>query len=292
MNAVDVRVVPRDPELVRLEQHIGVRVADRRLEAVRGELDQQPERILEVDRVHEAAVLHPGVADPSFVKTLHRLRERRLGHGERDVMHDARLPRRRLLLGRPLLVREDRDQPAVAGIEVQMALRGVVEVRLLEDERHPERALPEVDGRLPVGAVDRDVVDALCLDLPHRYRSTSRPLYSDRSRLPYGTNSTRVCTTSNARILSRIASARSLSGSAPRASSTATGSGGSCATPGMAGRTRIWPLTRGVNPPMTSRTALGKTFTPRTMSMSSVRPKQRMRGPVRPHEHGPMRTTT
>ncbi len=30
----------------------------------------------------------------------------------------------------------------------------------------------------------------------------------------------------------------------------------------------------------------GKTLTPRTMSMSSVRPMQRMRGPVRPHGQG------
>jgi len=33
------------------------------------------------------------------------------------------------------LVGEDGDQPTVAGIEVQVALRGVVEVGLLEDAR-------------------------------------------------------------------------------------------------------------------------------------------------------------
>ena len=54
------------------------------------------------------------------------------------------------------------------GIEVEVALGRVVEVRLLEDERHAEHALPEVDRRLPVGADDRDVVDALALELPHR----------------------------------------------------------------------------------------------------------------------------
>ena len=43
----------------------------------------------------------------------------------------------------------------------------------------------------------------------HRHRSTSWALYSDRSRLPQGTSSTCVCTTSTARILSRIVSARS-----------------------------------------------------------------------------------
>src|SRR3712207_5373953 len=47
------------------------------------------------------------------------------------------------------------------------SLRGVVEVRLLEHEGHPQDALPEVDRRLPVGAHERDVVDALALQLAH-----------------------------------------------------------------------------------------------------------------------------
>src|SRR5215210_4249272 len=55
--------------------------------------------------------------------------------------------------------------PPVAGVEVEMALRLVVEVGLLEDERHAEHPLPEVDGGLPVGPDDRDVVDALALEL-------------------------------------------------------------------------------------------------------------------------------
>src|SRR4026207_1396989 len=141
-------------------------------------------------------------------------------------MDDARLARRGLLLGRALLVGEDSDKAPVPGIEVEVALGGVVEIRLLEDERHPEHALPEVDRRLAVRAVDRDVMDALRLDLAHRHRSTSWPLYSDRSRLPQGTSSTRVETTSTARILSRIVSARAPSGSTPSPSSPAPGRGG------------------------------------------------------------------
>ena len=54
----------------------------------------------------------------------------------------------------------------------------------------------------------------------------------------------------------------------------------------------MWPLTSGANALTTSRTADGKTLTPRTISMSSVRPMQRTRGPVRPHGHGLVRTTT
>ena len=88
-------------------------------------------------------------------------------------------------VGRARLVREDRDQAAVARIEVEVALALVVEVRLLEDERHPEQAFPEIDRRLPVGAADRDVVHALALNLLHQLSpsttcSTSFDLYSLR----------------------------------------------------------------------------------------------------------------
>jgi hypothetical protein len=70
-------------------------------------------------------------------------------------------------IGLALLVREDRDQATVARVEVEVALRLVVEVGLLEDERHAERALPEVDRGLPAGSDDRDVVDALALEFSH-----------------------------------------------------------------------------------------------------------------------------
>ena len=65
------------------------------------------------------------------------------------------------------LVGEDGDQPPVAGIEIEVALGRDVEVRLLEDERHAEHALPEIDRGLPVGADQGDVVHALRLQLLH-----------------------------------------------------------------------------------------------------------------------------
>ena len=53
-----------------------VRVAERRLEAVGRELDRQAERILEVDRVHEASVLDAAVTIAALLEPLDRLRER------------------------------------------------------------------------------------------------------------------------------------------------------------------------------------------------------------------------
>jgi hypothetical protein len=75
---------------------------------------------------------------------------------------------------RALLVGEHGDEAAVAGIEVQVALGRVVEVGLLEDEGHPEHALPEVDRGPAVGPDDRDVVDALALELAHRQTCSAR----------------------------------------------------------------------------------------------------------------------
>ncbi len=97
-------------------------VPERRLEAVGRELDRQAERVLEVDRVHEAAVLDAAVLDPALVEPLHRLVEDGLRERERDVVHAARVGRRAARVGRALLVREDGDQASVARVEVEVAL--------------------------------------------------------------------------------------------------------------------------------------------------------------------------
>ena len=83
-------------------------------------------------------------------------------------MHAARLGRRAPRMRLAVLAGEDRDQPAVAGIEIDVALERVVEIGLLEDEGHAEQALPEVDRGLAVRADQRDVMQALGLKLFHR----------------------------------------------------------------------------------------------------------------------------
>src|SRR3954451_4871261 len=134
MLAVDVVVAALEAEAVGLEQHVGVRVAERRLEAVRRELDEQTERVLEVDRVHEAAVLHAAVADAALVEALDGLGERRLRNREGEVVDRARVGGRAGRVGHALLVGEDGDEPAVTRVEVQVALVRVVQVGLIEDE--------------------------------------------------------------------------------------------------------------------------------------------------------------
>jgi hypothetical protein len=152
---------------VRFDQHVGMVAAERRLEFVAGKFDQQPERVLEIDRVEDLAVADAGVLDPACVEPFDRLHE----HGARDVEGDvvdaAGVGRRAARIGLAVLAGEDGDQSPVAGIEVDVALQRVVEVGLLEHERHAEQALPEVDRGLSVGADQRDVVDALGLQFLH-----------------------------------------------------------------------------------------------------------------------------
>ena len=74
----DVVIAALDAQAVGGEQDLGVVAAGGRLEAVGGKLDEQPQRVGEVDGVHEPAVLDAAVADAALIQPLDRLRERRL----------------------------------------------------------------------------------------------------------------------------------------------------------------------------------------------------------------------
>ena len=171
----------------------------------------------------------------------------------------------RVGLGLAPLVGEDGDQPAVAGVEVEVALGGAVEVRLLEDEGHAEHPLPEVDRGLPVGADQRDVVHALALQLAHVVSSPHeaagpvhqlRLVVAARQACRAAPASPRSSPPAASRRRPAIRAARS--GRAAGVASTVTGSGGLCCTPRAAGRTAMTPVTSGAKSATTSRTALGK----------------------------------
>ena len=156
-----------DANIVRLAQHVGVGGALRRLELVAGKLQQLAQRIAEVDRVHEAAVDLAGVAEAQLLEPRLGLRVGGARHREGQMMQVADAHRVGPGIGLGRLSGEDGDQPAVAGVEVEMVGLGIVEVGLLEHQRHAEHALPEVDRRLPVGANQRDVMHALGLEFGH-----------------------------------------------------------------------------------------------------------------------------
>src|SRR5690242_17465068 len=78
---------------------------------------------------------------------------------------------------------EHSEQASVAGVEVEVILIRLAQVGLLEEERHAQHALPEINRTLLRGSNDGDVVDALYLSLLHgllRFgfvlRSSMRPL--------------------------------------------------------------------------------------------------------------------
>src|SRR5271168_1177390 len=82
-------------------------------------------------------------------------------------MHAARLRRRPPRIRFAVLVGENGDEPSIAGIEIKMAFGRLVEIGLLEHERHAKHALPEIDRCLTVGSRERDVVYTLALELLH-----------------------------------------------------------------------------------------------------------------------------
>src|SRR5262249_29140041 len=92
----------------------------------------------------------------------------------------ARVGRGVVLAG---LVGEHGNEPAVSGIEVEMVLVRLAEVRLLEHEAHAEQALPEVDRALAGRAHQRDVMYALNLDALHGIPRPPRA-YSSRISSP------------------------------------------------------------------------------------------------------------
>src|SRR5215471_21811152 len=82
-------------------------------------------------------------------------------------MHAAGLRRRPPRIGLAAFVGENGNESSVAGIEIKMAFGRPIEIGLLEQERHAEHALPEIDGCSAVGSRERDVMYTLALQLLH-----------------------------------------------------------------------------------------------------------------------------
>src|SRR6516225_3680709 len=142
----------------------------RRVEAIGRQFDQEAERIREIDRVHEAAILDVAVLDLPLVEPRYGLQESRAGNREGHMMYAAGLSRGTPRIRLARLLGEDRDQAAVARIEIKMAFVGRIQIGLLENERHAQHAFPKIDRGLSVRSHQRDVMDSLRLNLSHRHR--------------------------------------------------------------------------------------------------------------------------
>src|SRR6185436_6057905 len=68
MDFGDVVIVARDPDAMRFHENVGMSETGGRLEAIGRKFDQQAERIGEIDRIHEAAVLDAAMLDAALVQ--------------------------------------------------------------------------------------------------------------------------------------------------------------------------------------------------------------------------------
>src|SRR3972149_10713003 len=130
---------------------------------------------------------------------------------------------------------------------------------------------------------------------PWGSRSVSETFWTPGfSNVSGGTSSTmaRQASTSWSFRSSSALSAGSSAPAMPRPCSTFTRTGRCVVWPGKSATTLIAPVVRGSKPAITSLIADGNTLTPRTINMSSVRPKQRIFGAVRPHRQEVLCTST
>ena len=135
------------------------------LEFVAGQLEPLPQRVAEIDRVHKTTIDLARMFDAALVEPFGYLRK-----AARETLKAIwwTLPMPSGLgVGSTSrgLIGEDGDQAAIAGIEVQVALVGIIQVRLLEDKGHTQDAFPKVDRDLPVGPDKRNMVYPLGLNL-------------------------------------------------------------------------------------------------------------------------------
>jgi hypothetical protein len=70
-----------------LDHHIGMTAPEWRLETTGRKRYQQPQKIFELDQIHEPAAFCAAVLYAALVQPFHRLAKRRLQDGIRHLMH-------------------------------------------------------------------------------------------------------------------------------------------------------------------------------------------------------------
>lgn len=121
---------------------------------------------MQVNRIHESAITFEKF-DATFAESRWNLLMCRTRNIKRDVLNTSDFARSLTVCRLTSLVGEHGEQPTIAGIEVEMVLLGLAQVRLFEEEGHAKQAIPEVHGNLARGADQRDVVHSLNLKALH-----------------------------------------------------------------------------------------------------------------------------
>src|SRR4051794_16254129 len=117
-----------DAQVVSFKQDLTMGDAYRWLKFVAGQLKPLAQRITEINRVHKAAIDLARVFDATLVEPLGNLRK----DCPRDVEGDMVDIADALRIGRRVdftrLIGKDSDQAAITGIEIKVALVGIVQV--------------------------------------------------------------------------------------------------------------------------------------------------------------------
>ena len=82
-------------------------------------------------------------------------------------MHTPCIHRRAVVDPLARLVGEDRDEPPVTGIEIEMPFVFIIQIGLVKQERHAKHPLPKVDTGLAIRAHHGDVMHAKGLNFLH-----------------------------------------------------------------------------------------------------------------------------
>ena len=149
-------------QVVSPHQHVHSPEAFGRFKLVACQLDLEAVGIVEIDRIHETPIPLNEV-DAAGLQSRRCLHEGCPRDIERNVLDAADVPWRvpfGIVAG---FVGEYREQSAIARIEVDMVLIRLAKVGLFEDERHPQRTLPEINRALFRGPDERDVMNTLHL---------------------------------------------------------------------------------------------------------------------------------
>ena len=164
----DVMIAALDAQAMGVDEHVGGAEAFGGFELVTGQLDLQSVGIVKVDRIHESAI-PLNEFDTALAQAGGSEREGGARNVECQMLDAAGLARGFSAGVRRGLVGKHGEETSIAGVEVQVILIGLAEVRLLEEERHAERALPEVQRALLRRPHESDVVHSLHLGFRHGY---------------------------------------------------------------------------------------------------------------------------
>jgi len=164
----DIVIPTLHAEAVGCAENIGDGAALGRDEFKTSHFEKLAVGVAEVDGVHETAVDWAGVLNPESFQALRDLGVGSARDVEGNVVQVADILR---VGGRVVGARrphKEGDQTPVARIEIQVVLFRDIQVGLLEDERHAQHPLVEIDDGLAVRTNKGKVVDPLGLNSGHR----------------------------------------------------------------------------------------------------------------------------